>query len=76
MKPIEFPQQTHVLAKNQPQYLPLPVYIESDGTVVSCWKLTMRERIRLLFTGRLWLQQMTFNEPLQPQRPQARNPFK
>lgn len=27
MQAIEFPQQTDVLAKNQPQYIPLPVFV-------------------------------------------------
>jgi len=75
MKPTEFPQQTHILAKDQPQYLPLPVYWNLEGELLSCWKLTLRERIRLLFTGRLWLWQLTFGDPLQPQRPQVENPF-
>lgn len=27
MQPVEFPQQTVVLAKDQPEYIPLPVYV-------------------------------------------------
>lgn len=30
MKAIEFPQQTDILAKDQPQYQPLPVYVERE----------------------------------------------
>lgn len=71
MKPIGFAQQNAVLAKDQPQYLPLPVHRELTlpGTVTSCWQLTVRERLKLLFTGRLWFSQLTFGAPLQPQLP-------
>lgn len=75
MKPIEFPQQTHVLAKDQPQYLPLPVMFDGE-CMTSCWKLTLLERLKLLFKGRLWISQLTWAERLQPLRPQVENPFK
>jgi hypothetical protein len=77
MNPIEFKGQTAVLGKNQP-YRPLPVHINRDGgnyPVTSCWKLTFRERVKLLFTGRLWLQQLTFGKLLQPQLPSLEKPF-
>lgn len=37
------------------------------GTITFCWKLNLRARLRLLITGRLWHQVMTFYRPLQPQ---------
>ena len=43
MHPIEFPEQNAVLAKDQPEYLPLPVCRHGDRTI-SCWKLTFGER--------------------------------
>ncbi len=69
MKLIEFPEQTVVIAKNQPQYQPLPAYQFGDpeGRIACCWRLTWRERLRLLITGKLWHQILTFGEPLQPQ---------
>jgi len=75
MKAIEFPEHNMVLAKDQPEYLPLPVFRAPDGLVVSCYRLTWRERLKLLFTGRFWLQQLTFNQPLQPQCPTVDYPF-
>lgn len=75
MTPIEFPQQNVVYAKNQPQYLPLPAYSAPDGQVISCWQLSWREAIRLLVTRRLWLRQLTYGLPLQPQCPQVETPF-
>lgn len=69
MKLIEFPQQTVVIAKDQPQYNPMPAYRApgADGRVICCWRLTLPERFKLLFTGRLWHHILTFHQPLQPQ---------
>lgn len=75
MIPIEFKEHNCVYAKDQPEYLPLPVYRTADGMVISCWRLTLRERLRVLFAGKIWLSVLTFNQPLQPQLPQADNPF-
>jgi len=78
MKPIDFREANVVFAENQPQYLPLPVYMkinDSKGRVVSCWKLSLWERWCLLVTGRLWLSVTTFNNALQPQRPSVECPF-
>jgi hypothetical protein len=74
MKPVEFPQQNRVWAKNQPQYLPLPAY--SDDTYThSFWKLSWRERFKVFFFGRIWLSQMNRGNPLQPQRMSVDSPF-
>lgn len=71
MKPINFKEANVVFAKDQPEYQPLPAYrIDSPkGEVVSCWKLSFRERLRLLFTGKLWIQLLSFNQALTPQYP-------
>ena len=72
MKPIEFKEQNVVIAKDQPEYLPLPAYKEkkSDkGEVIACWKLSWRERFKVLWTGKMWWCALTFHQPLQPQRP-------
>lgn len=66
---IEFPEQTVIIAKDQPQYRPLPAYQYRDleGTIAFCWKLNWRDRLKVLLTGKLWHQVLTFNQPLQPQ---------
>lgn len=74
MTPIEFPEQTMVWAKDQPPYLPLPAFVNERETI-SLWSLTWAERFRLLWTGRLWLRQMNFGAPLQPQAPTTESPF-
>jgi hypothetical protein len=74
MTPIEFPQQTIVWAKDQPPYLPLPAFTNERETI-SCWSLTWHERLRVLWTGRLWLRQCNFGQKLQPQAPSVESPF-
>lgn len=74
MRPVSFPEQSTVWAKDQPPYLPLPAYTNERETI-SLWALTWRERLRVLFTGRLWLRQLNFGQPLQPLKPSTTSPF-
>ncbi len=74
MEAIEFQQQTRVLAEDQEEYLPLPVW-QDDEETISCYKLSWLERFRMLCTGIFWLRQLHFGGPLQPQRPQLESPF-
>jgi hypothetical protein len=66
MKAVEFKEQNMVYAKEQKEYHPLPVHKTITGIATSCWSLDIRERIRVLFKGNIYLSQMTFNKPLQP----------
>lgn len=68
MKPIEFPEQNVVFAKDQPEYMPLPAFRDSapTGDVISCWHLSLTERLRLLITGQLWVSLRMFWQPLTP----------
>ena len=68
MKPVEFKHQNVVFAKDQPQYRPLPALKLNDdiGTVISCWKMSFWQRIKVLFTGRVWLSLASFGKPLTP----------
>jgi len=68
MKPIKFKEQNVTFAGNQPEYLPLPAFREVGGmgAVVSCWKLSFTERLRILFTGKLWVSLAMFGKPLTP----------
>ena len=68
MKPIEFPEQNVVYAKDQPEYQPLPAFKNDgpQGEVITCWKLSFMERLRILFKGEIWLSLMSFNKPLTP----------
>jgi len=55
-------------AKDQPEYVPLPARVDKNGTVITCWKLTWRERLTVLWRGSFYLTLLTFNHPLQPIR--------
>lgn len=72
MQPIDFEHRNITYGANQEEYLPLPAYLDRDSAekpVTTCWKLTWRERIRVLLTGRIYFTQLTFGMALQPQRP-------
>lgn len=69
MQLIDFPEQNTVFAKDQPQYRPLPAhrFQDAEGRIACCWSLSWRERLRVLVTGRIWHQVLTFDQPMQPQ---------
>jgi hypothetical protein len=56
-----------VIGANQPEYRPLPAHRYANGAVLTVWRLSWRERMRVLLFGRLHLTQLTFHLPLQPQ---------
>jgi len=78
MKPIEFKEQNVVFAKDQKPYLPLPAYRDDEqgGRIFHCWGLSWRERLKIFFSGKLWINVLTFNQPPQPIKPMVENPFK
>ena len=51
MTPKQFKEANVTFAKDQPEYQPLPA-LKLDtptGEVISCWKLTARERFKIIF---------------------------
>lgn len=69
MKPVSMhlPRKLEtVFGKNQPEYIPLPAYKAVDGLVTTKWTLSLKERLQVLLGGSVYLQIMTFNNPLQP----------
>jgi len=70
MKPIKFKEQNCTFAENQDEYLPLPAFKVHqgipNGAVVFCQYLSFWERLRVLFTGKIWVELLTFHNPLQP----------
>ena len=68
MKPVKFKEQNVTFAENQPEYIPLPAHKvdEPEGRVISCWQLSFKERIKMLFSGKLWVTLLSFNKPLTP----------
>ncbi len=68
MEPIKFKEQNCTFAEDQPQYRPLPAFKDpgEQGQVISCWKLSFKERMTILFTGKMWMSLMMFGNPLTP----------
>jgi hypothetical protein len=55
-----------VYAKDQPEYIPLPVNRTDTGELETKWKLTWWERWRVLWHGTMYIHILTFNQRLQP----------
>ena len=71
MTAIKFKGHNILIAKDQPQYQPLPAHYDTwnpESPLTFCWKLTLRERLSILFRGTLWHQVLTFGQSLQPLR--------
>ncbi|RDY57695.1 hypothetical protein [Flagellimonas nanhaiensis] len=68
MKAIKFEDVNVEFAKDQEEYTSLPALRIGDDhdTIVTCWKLTLWERIKLLFQGHFWMSEMNFNRALTP----------
>lgn len=75
MKPIKFPEQNVVYAKDQKEYLPLPAHRTEDGQVITCWQLDEKELEQIQQTGCIWLRIHTFNMPLHPMSAGVEKPF-
>ena len=69
MNLIEFKEQTEIIAKDQPEYFPMPACIlqNQEGEIICCWQLTWKEKLKILFTGKIWHSIWTFGQAVQPQ---------
>lgn len=68
MKNVKFDGCNIVYGEGQPEYVPL--HAQKVGNVtITCYRLSFKERVKLLFSGLIWFGQMNFNQPLQPQIP-------
>jgi hypothetical protein len=67
MRPTEFPEMNSVYGKGSKRFLPLPAHTTGAGHVITCWKPTIKDRIKILITGRIWCSQLTDKKGLQPQ---------
>lgn len=58
MKPTKFSEQNKTLLKPEgmtdEECYPLPVFAHNDDCI-SCWRPSWRERLSILFFGRVWL---------------------
>lgn len=68
MTPVDFPEKNIVIAKDQPEYIPLPAYYNPQtGAVCCCWELSEDELQQVIHTRKIWHIILTNNKPLQPQ---------
>lgn len=74
MIPVKFPEAEATYGKRNDPFVPIHVFVD-DEEVISCWELTLWERLVLLWTGRLWLRQWTQGERMNPQYLQIDLPF-
>lgn len=68
MIPVSFPEANRILAANQDEYEPLPIYDTGDaqGRVICCFRLSPAEIAELTRTRTLWIQQLTFGGHFRP----------
>jgi hypothetical protein len=64
-----------VLAKDQPEYLPLPALALANGEIITRWELFDEEVEDVLRTKNIYLKQLTSGQGLQPQLPQTETDF-
>ena len=68
-KPIEFKESNSVqlgyddedkdfVVKDLPSF-------RNDIEVISCWKMSLKERLLILLTGKLWARIVTYKQPMQ-----------
>ncbi len=72
MRAIKFKGANAMFTDTKDEYNNLPAMYDSsvkEGFVVTCYRLSFIERIRVLILGHVWFSVMTFNKPLQPQYP-------
>lgn len=70
MKPVKFKYSNAVYGEGQDEYLPLPA-LKLDGTngeVITKWKPSFKDRIKILFGAHVYTSQLTFQRLLQPIR--------
>ena len=68
MIPVQFPESNGVLARDQGEYEPLPIYSfnDAEGRIVFCCRLSEWEIDEIRRTRTLWIQQLTFGRRFQP----------
>ena len=58
MKAIKFKQQnitfTKPVSMTDEECGSLPAF-RGDGQIISCWQMSLKDRLHALFTGRMWL---------------------
>ena len=61
MKPIEFTEQNSTM-HGSGEVEDLPTY-RGEGKVLSCWAMSWKERLSVLFYGKVWLCVLGYTQP-------------
>lgn len=80
MKPVSpvIPGQNYdeiVIAKDQPEYMPLPVIVFQGGVILSRWHMDDAERVAVAATGELYICLLTFGREMPDVKFQVDNPL-
>jgi hypothetical protein len=77
MIPVQFPESNAVLARDQGEYEPLPIYTfnDAEGRVAFCCRLSDAEIEEIKRTRTLWIQQLTFGRRFQPVALSTERPY-
>jgi len=54
MKPIKFKESSGMFIGATNDIKPLPVY-QNDDEIISCWKVSLKDKLKILFSGKVWL---------------------
>lgn len=67
MKSVEFPEVNVRIAEDQPEYATLPAFYNRDEkSMTFCFELDNEELEQVGKTGKIYIKQLTFNQPMQP----------
>jgi hypothetical protein len=68
MNAVEFPGVNVALGKSQPEYKTLPaMHLDGpQGEMITCFEMTEEELETVKKTRRIYVSQLTFNQPFQP----------
>jgi len=62
----DFPEV--LVAEHQEEYMVMPAIFLHDntGTILTRWRLTWKDRLKILLTGNIWVWMMAFGQRIQP----------
>jgi hypothetical protein len=70
MLAIDFPERNVLIAEHQDEYLTLPALYgpptDPQRKMLTCWKMTLHERLLVLLTGKVWMITLTFGKKFHP----------
>jgi len=73
-KVVEFAEQNATFRGDGKTIGDMPCYTDEVMTI-SCWELSEEDLANIVKTGKIFVAQMNYNEPLQPQAIWFENPF-